>query len=58
MQVFPQMKCRKCATENPMTYFAPVDGYADGSVSVICFDCAKSRGWLTGEGNLKEGVQL
>ena len=52
----PQLKCRKCEAVNPMVYLAPV--VIDGAGSCICLDCADARGWIDGNGNICEGVEL
>ena len=65
-QMFPQMTCRKCESKNPIVYFAPVivpslmarDNTPQYPATCICLSCAKSRGWLDGDDNLKSGVQL
>lgn len=56
-QSFPRMTCRKCAAVNPLVFFGPVDNL-DGTASCVCFNCARKAGWLTCDGDLKEGVQV
>lgn len=57
MTPFNKMICRKCDCENPISFFAPVDNY-NGTSSVICVPCAKDRGWLDKEDNIKPGYQV
>ena len=52
----PHLTCRKCAVENPMTYLAPVA--LDGRGTCICLPCARSRGWLDRDDNLRPGITL
>ena len=39
-----------------MVYFAPVTYKGKGTC--ICFNCVKSRGWLTPDGDLKPDIEL
>lgn len=52
----PPLACRKCGSVNPMVFLAPV--ILPGFGSCICMDCARERGWLDADGNLKPGITL
>lgn len=52
----PRLTCRKCAAVNPVVYLAPVT--MDGSGTCICLPCARVRGWLDRDDNLKKGITL
>lgn len=56
--IFPRLTCRKCPTVNPLAFLAPVvlPGAAEGTC--ICLPCARSRGWLGSDDNLKPGIEL
>lgn len=53
---FPDLTCRKCRAQNPTVYLAPVSVDAKGTC--ICLPCARLRGWLDHDDNLKPGVML
>lgn len=55
MQRFVDMNCRKCGVLNPLIFFAPI---SVAPYSCICMNCARQRGWLDNDGNLKEGIKL
>jgi hypothetical protein len=55
MQTFANQNCRKCGAVNPLVFFAPINVEP---YSCICFDCAKARGWINQDGNIKDGVEL
>lgn len=56
--MFPHLTCRKCPAENPSVFLAPVllPGAAEGTC--ICLPCARARGWLDRDDNLKPGIEL
>ena len=56
LERFPDLTCRKCGTCNPTVYLAPVSVGAKGAC--ICLPCARSRGWLDHDDDLKPGVKL
>lgn len=53
---FPELTCRKCEKRNPMVYFAPVS--IAGKGTCVCFECAKSKGWINSHGDIKTGITL
>jgi len=46
------MYCKHCGKDNPFSYFAPYRGIC------ICYDCARERGYLNSDGELKEDISL
>lgn len=56
-EAFPHMTCRKCQKVNPIVFFAPVN-VTPQPATCVCFDCAKDRGWLTSDGDLRSDVTL
>lgn len=49
-------RCRHCDTQNPFVYLAP--RFEFGLKTVVCLDCANSKGWLDNDGMLKPGINL
>lgn len=55
---FPKLTCRKCPTQNPVAFLAPVVVPGDRDGTCICIPCARKRAWLDADDNLKSGVDL
>lgn len=55
--ILPTLTCRKCGRVNPVVYLAPVIMVACYG-TCICLPCARERGWLDQDGNLKPGITL
>lgn len=49
-------RCRHCDTLNPFVYLAP--RFEHSLKTVVCLDCATSKGWLDNDGMLKPGINL
>ena len=58
-QSFPKLHCRKCATINPFSYYAPILFENKNEGTCVCFECVESRGWIDPTtGDLKKGITL